>query len=181
MVFSRGQIWLFQAGWLVVLYFCLAAHVHAREVDMPELKVFLDGEEAVLSPGPRLSGDRVLVPLKAFSALVGAEAKKLSSDGPLAVCREDLCIPLDTGDQQTVAVDGVLFAPLDAFGEPLGLSWSVESGVVNVSTSASAAQEGLGIGDRPPAFMLLDLYTGEPVSIEDYRGKRTAFYMWASW
>lgn len=40
---------------------------------------------------------------------------------------------------------------------------------------------GLGIGHAPPAFTLPDLYSGELVSLSDFRGKKTAFFMWASW
>ena len=40
---------------------------------------------------------------------------------------------------------------------------------------------GLSIGHAPPAFTLPDLYTGELISSSDFRGKKTAFFMWASW
>ena len=40
---------------------------------------------------------------------------------------------------------------------------------------------GLSIGHAPPAFTLPDLYSGEQVSLSDFLGKKTAFFMWASW
>jgi hypothetical protein len=40
---------------------------------------------------------------------------------------------------------------------------------------------GLGIGHAPPSFTLPDLYTGELISLSDFRGKKTVFFMWASW
>ena len=40
---------------------------------------------------------------------------------------------------------------------------------------------GLGIGDRPPGFTLPDLHAGDPISLEDYLGKKAVFYVWASW
>lgn len=40
---------------------------------------------------------------------------------------------------------------------------------------------GLSIGHAPPAFILPDLYSGEQVSLSDFLGKKTAFFMWASW
>ena len=40
---------------------------------------------------------------------------------------------------------------------------------------------GLSIGHAPPAFTLPDLYSGEMISSSDFRGKKTAFFMWASW
>lgn len=40
---------------------------------------------------------------------------------------------------------------------------------------------GLSIGHMPPAFTLSDLYSGEMISSSDFLGKKTAFFMWASW
>ena len=40
---------------------------------------------------------------------------------------------------------------------------------------------GLGIGHVPPAFTLPDLFTGEMISSGDFLGKKTVFFMWASW
>ena len=40
---------------------------------------------------------------------------------------------------------------------------------------------GLSIGQAPPEFTLPDLFTGEMISSGDFRGKKTAFFMWASW
>ncbi len=40
---------------------------------------------------------------------------------------------------------------------------------------------GLSIGHAPPAFTLPDLYSGEMISSSGFRGKKTAFFMWASW
>ena len=40
---------------------------------------------------------------------------------------------------------------------------------------------GLSIGQVPPAFILPDLFTGEMISSSDFLGKKTAFFMWASW
>ena len=40
---------------------------------------------------------------------------------------------------------------------------------------------GLSIGHAPPAFTLPDLYSGELISSRDFLGKKTAFFMWASW
>ena len=41
--------------------------------------------------------------------------------------------------------------------------------------------DGQAAAMAPPGFTLPDLYTGEPVSAEDFRGKKAIFYMWASW
>lgn len=165
----------------VFLALCLgAAWGNTQEgADMQVLKVTLDGKPVQMAPEARRENGRVLVPLHAFAQAVGAEAKKLDGDGPLAVCREDLCIPLN--EQQTVEVEGTLYASLDAFGEPLGLKWAVEKDALAVGTTGRAAEAGLGIGDLPPRFTLPDLYTGEPVSSSDYLGKKTVFYVWASW
>jgi hypothetical protein len=142
------------------------------------LKLHLDGRPVTLTPAPRLENREVLVPLHAFCEVVGAEAKVSPGGRQLAVCKGDLCIPLKQAE--TVSIDGVVHAPLAAFGEALGLRWQTEGETLRV-TSGAGGRIGLGIGDRPPDFMLPDLYTGNPVSLSDYRGKKAVFYMWASW
>ena len=143
---------------------------------MQGLTVVLDGRPTALTPGPRFDKERVLVPLRAFSEAVGAEVKELDGNGQLAVCKGDLCIPLSA----VLSLDGAVFVPLAAFGEPLGLKWKVDGDALRV-TSENGVRSGLGIGNRPPDFTLPDLYSGEPISLGDYRGKKTVFYMWASW
>ena len=173
-----GCIGRFRVVGQVVLTLCLgAASAHAQEgASMQGLTVVLDGRLTVLTPGPRFDKERVLVPLRAFSEAVGAEVKALDGNGRLAVCKGDLCIPLDA----VLSFDGEAFAPLATFGEGLGLKWEVDGDALRV-TSENGVQIGLGIGNRPPDFTLPDLYSGEPVSLGDYRGKKTVFYMWASW
>lgn len=146
---------------------------------MSTLLLSVDGKPS--SVQALLQEGAVFVALDAFCQRVNAEAKILEAGGPLAVCREDLCIPLTGSDtQDTVTVDGVLFGRLEAFGEPLGLSWTVANGTLLVVTEQTMSV-GLGIGQKPPTFVLPDLYDGAPVAVDDYRGKKTVFYMWASW
>lgn len=163
----------------IFLNLCVYIEPHSLYGDvMATLALKLDGSGDALTAQQR--NDDILVPLNAFCDLIGAEAKEVDG-GMLAVCRDDLCIPLNvSGDRDTMTVDDILFGRLGAFGEPLGLSWRVADGVLSVSAGNGIAT-GLGIGQTPPAFTLSDLYTGEPVSSHDYRGKKTAFYMWASW
>ena len=42
------------------------------------------------------------------------------------------------------------------------------------------ARNTVEVGDTAPDFTLPSL-DGEPVSLSDYRGKRVALFMWASW
>jgi hypothetical protein len=147
---------------------------------MDGIEVLLDGESIQMASAPRREGDEVLVPLTEFCEAVGAEAKVLDGNGVLAVCREDLCIPLNASGGDTVMVEGETFARLSAFGGPLGLEWSMDNGSLVVRTG-SEATVGLGIGSRPPDFTLPDLFTGEQIGPGDYGGKRVAFFMWASW
>ena len=109
---------------------------------------------------------------------MGAEAKDLDGSGRLAVCKGDLCIPLS--DEQTPSFDGEVYADLSAFGDALGLQWQLSDSVLTIITS-EAAPIGLAAGARPPAFALPDLYTGALVSSTDYAGRKTVFYLWASW
>ena len=153
--------------------------IHALEdTPMQVLKLYLDGRAVALSPEPRLDNKgSTRIALHAFCRAVGAEAKTLDG-GPLAVCKGDLCIPL--GPEDTVSTEGTVYARLEAFGEALGLAWTVEGDALRV-TSGKGVQTGLGIGQRPPDFALPDLLTGERVSLSDYWGRRAVFYMWASW
>jgi len=141
-------------------------------------KLSIDGQPVMLTPAPRLQRGDILVPLHAFSEVVGAEAKTLPGSDQLAVCKGDLCIPLEQAE--IISIGGVTYAPLTAFGKPLGLLWRTEGDTLRV-ISGAGNQTGLGIGDRPPDFTLPDLYTGKPVSLGDYRGRKAVFYMWASW
>ena len=142
-------------------------------------KFYIDREPVPLTPVPRIKNGEVLVPLHAFSKAVGAEVKTLE-EGKFAVCKDDLCIPIDYSSTIIVSIEGVVYARLAAFADALGLRWQIENGALRV-TSSSVEHTGLGIGDRPPDFTLPDIYTGELVSLKDYRGKKAVFFMWSSW
>ena len=145
---------------------------------MKALTVELNGREVSLAAQKRAG--EILVPLDGFCDLIGAEAKEIDG-GPFAVCRGDLCIPLNVSDtRDTIMVDGVLFGRLDAFGGPLDLEWHLDNGTLSIQSKKDSTV-GLGAGDQPPPFTLSDLYTGQSVSLSDFQGKKTAFYMWASW
>jgi hypothetical protein len=90
----------------------------------------------------------------------------------------DICVQLQASD--TRDVEGTPFGRLDAFDEPLGLSWTVNDGALSVIRQASAIT-GFGVGDRPPRIELPDIATGQLVSSELYLKKPAVFYMWASW
>lgn len=156
---------------------------------METLTLVVDGEEVVLTQSPRREcsnrdsptregGDRVLVPVHAFSEALGAEAKDLNGNGSLAVCKADLCIPLS--EEETVSIEGEVFAYLSAFGKELGLQWQLADATLTVRTEGRVAT-GLAVGSRPPVFELPDLSTGSTVSSADYVGKKTVFFVWASW
>ena len=149
---------------------------------MEAIALIVDGQQVAVTPSLRRDGDRVLVPLSAFAETVGAEAKELDGNGRVGICRADLCIPLEADDRRTI--DGNDFAYLSSFGEALGLNWTLGVDALRVSLrgeSASSTARGLAIGSRPPVFQLPDLATGELVFSDDYVGKKTVFYMWASW
>lgn len=122
---------------------------------------------------------RVLAPVAVLCDALGAEYKRLDGLDHPAVCRGDLCIPLDAVTEDTRDVDGLVHVWVDSISDPLGLSVTVDEREVTVMTTQP--KEGLGAGDRPPAFTLPDLFTGETVSTSDYAGRKTVYYMWASW
>ena len=142
-----------------------------------KLELVLDDERSTVAAWS--DGDRILVPVHAFAAVVGAEVKQLPAGGPLAVCRGDLCIPLD-GD--TAEVAGSLLMPLSTVAEPLGLKWDTSNGKLLIRSGQSGSEAtGYGVGDVPPDIRLPDLTTGERVALSDFRGKKAVFYVWASW
>lgn len=143
-------------------------------------KFYIDDRPVSLTPAPRLKNGEVLVPLQAFSEAVGAEVKTLDGSGRLAICKGDLCIPLDVSGANAVSIGGVIYAPLAVFAGSLGLRWQMEDDALQV-TSSAIDHIGLGVGDYPPNFTLPDLYTGELVSLRDYRGKKAIFFIWATW
>ena len=138
---------------------------------MEHLELRLDGAIKRLNPGPLKSDTGVLVPIESFAFAVGAEAKEI--DGRWAVCKEDLCIFVEDDPKATLDIEGVVYASLSDFGDSLGLSWRVRDTSLAVNRN--------GLGQRQPSFVLPDLFTGELVSVESFYGKKTAFFMWASW
>jgi hypothetical protein len=142
---------------------------------MRDLSLNLNGRSSALTPAPIAQDERVLVPVYAFSELIGAEAEHRG--GQLVVCRGDLCIPL----LETVDVSGTEYVDIDDLAEPAGLRWSIDANQLRVRQAMDTSASGLGIGQRPPAFELPDMVTGEPVAMHDFAGKKAIFYMWASW
>ena len=93
------------AKWMSRMLFVLAVLAHSgiqidgsEGNDMGGLSLQLDGSPVELSPISRRDGEEALVPLAAFCDVVGAESKVLDGAGMLAVCRDDLCIPLAAAD-----------------------------------------------------------------------------------
>jgi len=151
---------------------------------MEPIVLYIDDEEAALSPGAVLKNGDVLVPLEAFGQRVGLKIEYLEDPEQVTICRDDLCIPLMVGDakQGAVLLSEVAFASPSAFAGPAGLGWryDAEEKILRIFT-AGASEVGLGVGDRAPDFTLPDLSTGTPISLSDFRGQKTAFFMWASW
>ena len=120
------------------------------------LNATLDGRVFELQPAARQEGEVVWVPAEAFGQAIDAECKDIG--GQWAMCRGDLCIPLDAAAVQVL--DAVRFVRLDDFAEPLGLEWRVADELLLVSRGLRA-EGGLGVGQVPAAFALPDLYSGE--------------------
>jgi len=144
---------------------------------MQGLELQLDGRPVAMEAAVRLVNEEIQVPLEAFCRMMGAKVEEVGG-GQLTVCKGDLCVPIRSAEVATV--DGITYAPLDGFGEALGLSWVLEGDVLNVRRGRKD-QIGLSVGQFPPEVPLPDLYTGERVSPAAYRGKKAIFYMWASW
>ena len=140
-----------------------------------DLGLMLNEKSVDLRPGVREDGVRVLVPVLKFCGRIGAEVEERG--GQMVVCLDELCIPLLEREE----IDGTIFVDIDDLADPLKLGWSIDGDTLKVRQSMKAQSTGLGIGQRPPAFELPDLRTGKLVSIHDFVGKKTIFFMWASW
>ena len=158
------------------LGFALALIAGVEEVGaVAQLQVRVDGR-ATGAKAEQVGGV-VWVQAAPFARALEAEFKKLA-DGPWAVCRGDLCIALGEGDWRES--DGHKLLALDAVAAPLQVQYAIREGSLHV-TNATKVETGLGVGQVPPAFALPDLYTGERVESSSFIGKKTFFYMWASW
>ena len=154
---------------------------------MKPVALFIDDKEVVLSPRATMKNGDVLVPLEAFGEQVGLKIDYLEGGKQIAICRDDLCVPLDVGDEKegVVFLSRVAFAPLSAFGETVGLTWQYDAAEKALQVSTDGGSEslkiGLGVGDLAPDFTLPDLYTGKVHALSNFQGQKTVFYMWASW
>ena len=113
-------------------------------------------------------------------AALGGELKTLEGPGQTAICRGDLCIPLNmAGSRDTVLVEGTEYVYVDSLSEALTFRFYQAGGETIIMTNSS--KRGLNPGDTPPEFALPDLFTGEMVSSTSYPDRKVIFYMWASW
>jgi|TARA_B110000495_G_C22792770_1_gene463338 hypothetical protein len=138
-----------------------------------ELTVHIDGRVTDITA--EAIDEVIWLDAPSFAHAVGAEFKKLEH-GPWAVCRGDLCIALEASD---LRLQGPYMA-LAAIAKPLQLKWELALQTLEV-TGETSAEQGTGFGHIPPAFSLPDLHTGELVSSSSFSGRKTFFYMWASW
>ncbi len=143
------------------------------------LIVHIDGKRTAPLVARALGDGAITVPLETFSHAVGAHMRPIDGTGAPAICRDDVCVPLETSD--IVTWQGEDHVRLDAFAADMGIRWTVEADALHVTTVSGEPVRGLNIGDRPPDITLPDLNTGEPTSIGSFRGKKAIFYMWASW
>ena len=144
---------------------------------MTRIDVEIDGSP--LESG-YMDGDRVLVPLESFCQAVGVEIKMLDGLENTAVCCGDLCIPLNVGGAvDTTHIERIEYVYVDLLEDALNLRIQQASEVTMITTTET--KRGLKPGDMPPEFTLPDLFSGEPVASSDFVGRKTVFYMWASW
>lgn len=177
------RIFVFAPLILVVLLSC-SWGVRKEMRDMEPVALYVDDEMVGSSPSAVLKNGNVLVPLEALGRKVGLKIEYLEDPEQVTICRDDLCIPLMVGDatQGAVFLAEVAFASPAVFAGPAGLGWRYdeEEKVMRIFTGG-ASEVGLGVGDLAPDFTLPDLATGTPISLSDFRGQKTVFFMWASW
>lgn len=146
---------------------------------MNELVLWVDGVEVASDPRPIRDDSGIQIPLEIFSEAIHATLQEIGVDGGIALCRGELCVPIDTGSRRDIG--GIDYVSLDLFGEAFGLRWWETDEELRVETKGMRDMEGLDTGQVAPGFTLPDMYTGELVSSETFRGRKTLFFMWASW
>ena len=144
---------------------------------LTRIEIKINGE--LLESG-YVEGERVLAPLEPFCDRLGAEVKNLEGPGHTAICRGDMCIPLNAGElRDTKQIDGAEYVYLDSLEDGLNLHVYQNSEVAVITTKST--ERGLSPGDVPPEFTLPDLFSGDLVASSDFLGRKVVFYMWASW
>lgn len=139
----------------------------------------IDGVDVSSDLQPRRTEAGIEIPLEVFADAIHADVKELGDGGNIALCRDDLCVPIDAGLRRLI--DGHEYVPLEVFGKAFGLLWTSTEKEIRVNTNGSRNSEGLGMGQIAPGFTLPDMYTGEPVSSDTFRRRKSVFFMWASW
>lgn len=141
----------------------------------------IDGNPVRVSPSPLTRNDIIWVPLEALCTEIGAYTEVVAEKDRLLVCQGDRCVPLKRGEN-TMVVDDVTYAPLDSIATPLGLTYEhTDAGSANVPQDLPPQEASPTVGAKAPIFTLPDVRTGEMISLEEYRGKKTLVFAWASW
>jgi peroxiredoxin len=115
-----------------------------------------------------LPGADGIVPSEALAAATGWEVK------PEGLCRGEVCVPLFG---RSVPATGPV--ELTGWAEALGLLAVLDGDVAAVVPSGAARADALRDGLAPP-LELHDVH-GNPVSLEDYAGRKRVLTTWASW
>jgi hypothetical protein len=157
---------------------------------MEKLEILINGQSITLKSPPVRKDGHWLVPLEAFSEQIGAKVEYPEGANMAAICGTggdasggELCVQLRFGDGAKGAfrLDGIAYAMPTAIVEPFGFQ------VHTPSTNRIEIVRGNGmvgienaIGHLAPELTLPDL-DGKPRRFSDFRGKKTLFYVWASW
>lgn len=128
------------------------------------MQVLIDADGRV----HQLPGAHGIVPSEALAGATGWAVK------PEGLCRGEACIPLFG---RSVPATGPV--ELTVWAEALGLLAVLDGDVAAVVPSAAARATALREGLAPP-LDLLDM-NGEPVSLDDFAGRKRVLTTWASW
>ena len=145
---------------------------------MKQLSLNVDGRAINSEVKPLETDSDVLVPIDQFASAIGAELKHVGSDEVLSLCKNDRCVPIDADSR--CEIEGISFVDLHSIGGAIGLSWTSDNETLRVVTDDDVDVNAV-VRRIVPTFSLPDMYTGEPISTGSFRGRKTAFFMWASW
>lgn len=133
---------------------------------MPATIAQADGTPALL-----FQSERLWAPLDAAAHAV--DAKLEDHDGQRVLCRGELCLLLNSDvvrTQGSVELVDILW-----LADALGLGDAKPNRLGAMLNASSAPDNQLA-----PDFALPDL-DGKKLSLSDFRGKKTAVYIWGSW
>ncbi len=149
----------------------LVASSHA--VPVKKLQILIDSQPIGFDSAPILKNSDWLVPIEPICKQLELKVEYPAGEDMVVICggaASELCVPLLL-EKDVFNIDNVTYAKLENITEPFGF------GIYKASKNQF---EIIRPEQFPPQFTLPDL-DDTPRRLQDFRGKKTLFYIWGSW